>query len=498
MGAAGNALFPKRETPAPVEDRSVQMPPVQPQGASIQAASPRPVNRNPMVALPSGATTQPYRPTGDSSAMFRSTKPEMQPSNPQMQGINQDMAGFAQQQPKKIDVVNQQLNQQVQEELKQLKPEAAELASQQEIMDSAYAYTLAKNSPTYAQVQEDPELGSDFQNTLKKAFGNEEMWLTLAMGFNGMRLRPDATLGAALADRLKTIRASKKSNRTVQALRARGMNNIADYIEQTGDVPGGMKMAVQAGQYISGTGADIETQFGKMGLDPTKPYRYNKMTGKVESIGGAGVSIDMAGEKAEDVERAKLFAKRMSSLAEQREGATDALASVQALQQLGEQPDMNQIPNILRGFLPQGINAGVDAYKAALVGVAQSQRQKGTGAQSDKDIDLLIQKAGPIATDIKARRIAQQMLADKAQRNLEQARIADNYSIGRITKEEAMAQMDALESKPLLSDELRGYMNSLGATQVKPPENASDRIKSLWQYMTPEERDEVKRELGAG
>ena len=290
MGAAGDALFPKRETPAPVEDRSVQMPPAQ-QGASVQAASHRPVNRNPMVALPSGATTQPYRPTGDSSAMFRSTEPDMQPSNPQMQGINQDMAGFAKQQPKKIDVVNQQLNQQVQEELKQLKPEAAELASQQEIMDSAYAYTLAKNSPTYAQVQEDPELGSDFQNTLKKAFGNEEMWLTLAMGFNSMRMRPDATLGAALADRLKTIRTQKQQNKTINRLMQSGdpmQRKIAELMSSGMSYKDAYKAAQGGGEPAAIQTLRIRAE--EAGLKPGTP-EYQKFMAEGGVKKGMGVRV---------------------------------------------------------------------------------------------------------------------------------------------------------------------------------------------------------------
>jgi hypothetical protein len=153
-----------------------------------------------------------------------------------------------------------------------------------------------------AQIAANAKDQEGIQNTLKKAFGNEEMWLTLALGFNSMRMRPDAGLAGVIGNRLESIRSTKRANQTIAALRAKGTPaaiSAADYIEQTGDAKGGMKMAMEAGQYISGTGADIEAQFGKMGLDPTKPYRFNKLTGKVESIGGAGTVVNVGTKEGE-------------------------------------------------------------------------------------------------------------------------------------------------------------------------------------------------------
>ena len=403
MGAAGDALFPKRETPAPVEDRSVQMPPAQPQGASVQAASPRPVNRNPMTALPSSATTQPYRPTGDSSAMFRSTEPEMQPSNPQMQGINQDMAGFAQQQPKKIDVVNQQLNQQVQEELKQIKPEAAELASQQEIMDSAYAYTLAKNSPTYAQVQEDPELGADFQNTLKKAFGNEEMWLTLAMGFNGMRLRPDATLGNAIADRLKTIRASKTAAKNApiiaQRLRDMGYPKWAAYVEQNPSQADKlmeqiMQKELKPGAALKTSGVQVDPVTGQMFTVQTDPN-----TGKVTRVDVGGATGQTPAQEAQLAGKQETL-NRSSEIAQKRstdimDKADNLSSQIEGLREVKTQLDAGASTGYLQSMAP--------SFRSASIALDNAVNQLGLsviggttfGALSESELKFALDTAVP-------------------------------------------------------------------------------------------------------
>lgn len=322
----------------------------------------------------------------------------------------------------------------------------------------------------------------NFGQGVSNFFGNKENMLTLALAFNSLRYQPDQGLAAVLGKQLESYQTTSQRNKTAQML-----------LQSTDPRQKKMGQLMLAGMsYKDAVAAMKQTDFDKKWeLAGGDPKKYKEM------FGGSMVNIEAA-EKAEDVEKAKLFAKRMSDLAEGRTASVDALASVEALMTLGENPDLNKIPNLLRGFIPAGVSAGVDAYKAALVGVAQSQRQKGTGAQSDKDIELLIQKAGSVSTDIKARRIAQQMLADKAKRNIEMGDIANQYSVGLITKEEAVKKMQEIEAKPLISDELRGYLNSLGATEVAAPDNAPERVKSLWQYMTPEEREEVSRELGAG
>jgi hypothetical protein len=126
-------------------------------------------------------------------------------------------------------------------------------------------------------------------NVLSKMFGSEEFMLSLALGFNSMRLNPDQGLAQVLGKRLELLNTRKSANRTAAALRAKGTPEAiaaAEYIERTGDAKGGMKMAMEADQYVTGSGKEMEEQFGIKGLIPNKPYRYNKLTKKVEGVGG--------------------------------------------------------------------------------------------------------------------------------------------------------------------------------------------------------------------
>lgn len=429
----------------------------QPQGATT-APAPQPPSPNP---LPQMQMPAPVNPSGEIGVPQQAT---VIPAGTPQQMPPVDMTLPEDIDPQKVAVMAQQ------------NPQKA-----QEVLTQGQSATNVLNNLSN-NVDADDSWFDNFGKGVGEFFGNKENMLSLALAFNSLRYQPDQGLAAVLGKQLETYQTTSKQNKTAQML-----------LQSTDPRQKKMGQLMLAGMsYKDAVASMKQTDFDKkweIAGGDAKKYK--------EMFGGSMVNIEAA-EKAEDVEKAKLFAKRMNDLAEGRTASVDALASVEALMTLGENPDLNKIPNLLRGFIPAGVSAGVDAYKAALVGVAQSQRQKGTGAQSDKDIELLIQKAGSVSTDIKARRIAQQMLADKAKRNIEMGDIANQYSVGMITKEEAVKKMQEIEAKPLISDELRGYLNSLGATEVAAPENAPDRVKSLWQYMTPEEREEVSRELGAG
>lgn len=178
--------------------------------------------------------------------------------------------------------------------MKQLDP--AKMEAQGITPDQAYKMTQAAGSinlaPEIKRVVDetgDESIYDSFTKRLSDAFGNEEGMLTLAMAFNGLRYKPDVQMGAYINDRLKTIKQTQSANKTAAVLRAKGTPaaiQAADYIEQTGDAKGGLKMAMEADQYVTGSGKEMQEKFGIKGLNPNKPYRYNKITKKIEGVGG--------------------------------------------------------------------------------------------------------------------------------------------------------------------------------------------------------------------
>ena len=86
----------------------------------------------------------------------------------------------------------------------------------------------AEAAKVVEQIQANPEIERQpgFMDAVKGYFGNRENMIRLAMGFNSMRLNPDAALTASLAAELKDVRATRKvsetANKTVARLRAIG------------------------------------------------------------------------------------------------------------------------------------------------------------------------------------------------------------------------------------------------------------------------------------
>jgi hypothetical protein len=189
------------------------------------------------------ATTSPYKPSFDDSALFKEIDPK-----------------------KAIE--------------KKVTPEV--------IKDSGEAFALADAG------RKQPDFFDKAGDYIKDKFGSERTWLNLASAFNTLRYQPDAALEAGIQKRLEALGTEQKANRTAAALRLKGTPSAiaaAEYIERTGDAKGGMKMAMEADQYVTGSGKEMEEQFGIKGLVANQPYRYNKLTKKVEGVGGGATNI---------------------------------------------------------------------------------------------------------------------------------------------------------------------------------------------------------------
>jgi hypothetical protein len=129
-----------------------------------------------------------------------------------------------------LPMVKQFVSQEAQKAMQELDPEKVKDKDPAEVQNAALGYTVAKNADKLSQVRDEKGL----QDTLKKAFGNEEMWLTLALGFNSMRMRPDAGLAGVIGKRLETIRATKQQNQTISKLAASGnktYQKVAEYMK---------------------------------------------------------------------------------------------------------------------------------------------------------------------------------------------------------------------------------------------------------------------------
>jgi len=329
----------------------------------------------------------------------------------------------------------------------------------------------------------------------KSYFGSRENMLRLAMAFNTMRLEPDQALTAALSKQLENVGVNSRAQQVALALRQKGTPaalSAADYIERTGDYKGGYKMFRESGKVRQISGAELNLQSGTTAYDEEKMYNQNTITGQVTAVGGGGIDIELPSEQGSQ----KLFEQvgkgsgdMIIKQAEQLPQLQDQVANLQILDQLSEAlaTGATNIPDFLKGSVPEGMNSSIDAYRAIVFTVAQGLRQAGSGPMTDKDFDILVSRAGSISADVNARRIAQAALRRAANNALRRARIAEQFRLNPTEEgqQKYVVEIETLNQEledGILTPTERTLLQKMGPQQQAPQYDTSNMDQATSTY----------------
>lgn len=173
--------------------------------------------------------------------------------------------------------------------------------------------------------------------------------------------------------------------------------------------------------------------------------RANKAAGKTE------VNVDTQGQNAFAKEGGQVIAKRFSKLSEEGDTATQDLALVGQLRDLGQQIQTGGGAAI-RGALAQygiklGDNVGeIEAYNAIVDKLTPTQRVPGSGATSDYEGRMFKNSLPNLIKTPAGNEIVQNTLAGLAQSKIDRAKIAEAALAGDLSPSEAMKQLRALPS----------------------------------------------------
>ena len=290
----------------------------------------------------------------------------------------------------------------------------------------------------------------------------------LALGFNAMRLNPDAGFARSLESQISREQdmrlLNQQQNKTVEFLRARGVD--PKLLESAKNNPSILKALV-----------------AKTFESPAKPSAFaEKLAAARQAYPNLSeaelmdrvlaptsqTTIDLGdAESAFQKEAGKGQAQFINNLAEGLPAAAALETSVNRLMALSEAVEnggLSNIPAVMRRLIPQGVEPTFDAYTSQMLGVAQGLREKGTGAQSERDMDLLIARSGSIGSDVRARRIAHQALMEKAAIDRQMGQIARQiqlHSSNSQKVQELQAQLDELLMRPAMTPEMRAYLGGL-------------------------------------
>jgi hypothetical protein len=251
--------------------------------------------------------------------------------------------------------------------------------------------------------------------------------------------------GAAIEKRGAQRVAAGNRNKTIEMLRARGRDDLADMVER------GMISGTDAASQLLATpkekGKVVDASVLRQMFPGAKidDGLYNlKPDGTANKIGGGGVSVQNvigSGEKKFEEKFAELDAKALADVAKVGSTATRSLAQINRLEALLSNIDSGMGANIKQfagnfGIQTEGLD-DIQAAAALINALVPAQRPPGSGPMSDADLELFKQSLPRIINSPGGNQIIINTMRGLAEYDAEGARIVQRLRKREITQPEA-------------------------------------------------------------
>jgi hypothetical protein len=304
--------------------------------------------------------------------------------------------------------------------------------------------------------------------------GDKENRLNLASGFAGLSGNPNAgNIQQGLQNRLSvlqddrklkaanalaTTKATSQRNATAAYLRQNGREDLALAMEN-----GGLTAAQALGQLPKKKDPSAAIQAYEYYVNQlpegTVPksfeeYELEQTRAGVAQPEGVG---ETAWQKAVGPAQVSIFKSYM----DKGTAARKTISNTSLLGELGNAMDSGIVPTALRGLVPEGVSAPIDAYKAILTSTALSLKGKGTGPMTDNDFDNLLATAGSISASPAARRIVQLALTENSRIALQIADISSQAISGTMDRLTATKKINELMQTNPLTDEMKSQLRAI-------------------------------------
>lgn len=195
------------------------------------------------------------------------------------------------------------------------------------------------------------------------------------------------------------------------------------------------------------------------------------------------------GEQGASPELAKNIDQQLAAALETAGVSASAVPQLEMLMQLAPLTTTGAIPAQISRMFPS-FNDANSAFIGITNQVLPSLRVPGSGAQSDKDIDVLLNSIGNLGASTEVKQLTIQSLMAKNAINQERADIAEQVISGELTRAQAVRKLREVNSRSILSPELQGQINRIAGL----PQSAKDAGITLdeWNAMTPAEKNTFK------
>lgn len=192
------------------------------------------------------------------------------------------------------------------------------------------------------------------------------------------------------------------------------------------------------------------------GRQPMGIFEYQQALGK------SGASNITVGGDSSD--RRKKFEEATGTswqkIVDQGTKSSSMMQDMQFLDELIEMAPQGPIQGRLAEMFPGFSSAGA-AFNAIVKRVAPTMRAEGSGSTSDIEYDGMLKSLAALQNYPEANRLIAGMMKAKAQVDMDMAAIVNAWSVGDLTDQGATKKMQELQSKSIMSPELKRLMVGL-------------------------------------
>lgn len=206
-------------------------------------------------------------------------------------------------------------------------------------------------------------------------------------------------------------------------------------------------------------------EVSQLGLPPG-PYQVGPK-GEIKPIGGGGTNVtvnNVPGTPPSDgALRKKLMEAEGTSWGEYLKAGSTASGMTQDMELLGQVIEMapqGPISGRLAAAFP-GVSDAAGVFQSVVKRIAPSLRVEGSGAQSDIEYNGFLQSLPALENRPEANRSIATFLKAKAAINMERGQAIQMYQNGEIDASEARKRIKEIDSRSILSPELKGLLGAM-------------------------------------
>ena len=218
---------------------------------------------------------------------------------------------------------------------------------------------------------------------------------------------------------------------------------------------------------------------------------FHQFMTDMKKAGAATQTVKVGGETSVPADEAELRKKLggkegelWASYLESGGVASGTAQDMEMLDALIEMAPAGPVQGRLAEMFP-GISDAGAAFQSVVLRVAPTLRAPGSGSTSDLEYEGMLASLPMLRNRPNANRAIATAMKTKAQINMDRAAVVSAYQSEQITASEARARLQEINSRSIMTPELKSAITTLTPETGEAPDGIS---KEEWDAMTPEDR----------